>query len=338
MISMKQIAQRCGVSVATVSKALNNHSDISEETKARISAIANEMGYYPNVAARTLKTNRSHNIGVLFADAAHSGLTHDYFSSVLEGFKIEAEGRGYDITFINTSDGSSSYLEHCRQRSLDGVVIACIDFEKPEVIELMNSNIPTVTIDYNCNSCSSVSSDNQNGITALVEYAIKKGHRRIAYIHGEASSAVTKTRLAGFYRTMELHKLNVPDEYVCSSTYLDLDAARSYTKKLLGLKNPPTCIIYPDDTALIGGINYIREVGLSVPRDISVAGYDGLKVSRYLEPKPTTVAQNTAELGKQAAVSLINQIENPKTTLIERIVINGTLVTGASVAEPKKSR
>lgn len=338
MISMKQIAQRCGVSVATVSKALNNHSDISEETKARISAIASEMGYYPNAAARTLKTNRSHNIGVLFADAARSGLTHDYFSSVLEDFKSEAESRGYDITFINTSNGSSPYLEHCRQRSLDGVVIACIDFEKPEVIELMNSDIPTVTIDYNCNSCTSVSSDNQNGITALVEYAISKGHKRIAYIHGESTSAVTKTRLAGFYRTLELHQISIPDEYVCASNYLDLDAAREFTKKLLSLKMPPTCIIYPDDTALIGGINYIREVGLSVPDDISVAGYDGLKVSRYLEPKPTTVAQNTAELGKQAAVHLINQIENPKTTLIERIVINGTLVHGASVAEPKKSR
>jgi len=338
MVSMKQIAERCGVSVATVSKALNNHDDISEATKDRISSIAAEMGYYPNVAARILKTNRSHNIGVLFADAAHSGLTHDYFASVLEGFKNEAEGRGYDITFINTNDSTMSYLERCRQRSLDGVVIACIDFTKAGAVELMNSGIPTITIDYNSNFCSSVTSDNQTGIAALVEYVIQRGHTKIAYIHGDSASAVTKTRLAGFYRTTADHGITIPDEYVCASRYLDLPLAKYFTESLLKLKNPPTCILYPDDTSLIGGVNCIRDAGLRIPQDISVAGFDGLKVSRYTTPKLTTFRQNTIELGSRAAVQLINQIENPKTTLIERIIINGTLITGETVAEPKKSR
>ena len=90
MVSLKQIAEQCGVSVASVSKALNNHKDIGESTKERIRQTAAELGYYPNAAARTLKTNRSYNIGVLFADAANSGLTHDYFSAVLESFKTAA--------------------------------------------------------------------------------------------------------------------------------------------------------------------------------------------------------------------------------------------------------
>ena len=101
MVSIKDISVRCGVSVATVSKALNNHSDISEATKQHILAVAREMGYYPNSFARALKTNRTYNIGVLFVDEAQSGLTHEYFANVLDSFKVEAESQGFDITFIN---------------------------------------------------------------------------------------------------------------------------------------------------------------------------------------------------------------------------------------------
>ena len=102
MISMKELAQHCGVSVATVSKALNDQNDIGESTKNKIKKAAVKLGYYPNAAARSLKTNRSYNIGVLFVDEANSGLTHEYFAAVLEGFKVEAEKQGYDITFINS--------------------------------------------------------------------------------------------------------------------------------------------------------------------------------------------------------------------------------------------
>ena len=103
MVSMKDIAAACGVSVATVSKALNNHSDISDETKAVIKQKAREMGYHPNFSARALKTNKSYNIGVLYKDDAGSGLTHDYFAWILENFKVTAENNGYDITFLNNS-------------------------------------------------------------------------------------------------------------------------------------------------------------------------------------------------------------------------------------------
>lgn len=338
MVSMKDIAERCGVSVATVSKALNNHKDIGEATKLRIRKAAAESGYFPNAAARTLKTNRSNNLGVLFVDAANSGLTHDYFSSVLEAFKIEAETQGYDITFINTHtvNKQMTYVERCRHRNMDGVVIACIDFEQPEVMELLASSIPTVTIDYIANNCTSVVSDNLKGISDLTEYVISQGHKRIAYIHGDSDSAVTKTRLVGFYRTLDKHNISVPDEYVKAASYLDLDGAGKFTNELLALRTPPTCIIYPDDIALIGGLNCIHEHGMRIPEDISIAGYDGLRVSRFLAPKITTVHQDTESIGKQAAKQLISQIEKPKTSIAEHIVVEGTVITGDSVKASHK--
>ena len=117
MVSMKDIAQRCGVSVATVSKALNDQPDIGAETRERIQKAAVEMGYVTNSAARALKANRTFNIGILFVDEQSSGLTHEYFSSVLESLKVEAESKGYDVTFINRNVGrQSSYLQHCLYR------------------------------------------------------------------------------------------------------------------------------------------------------------------------------------------------------------------------------
>ena len=147
MVSMKDIAKRCGVSVATVSKALNGQPDIGGETRARIAAVAEEMGYMTNSAARALKTNRTYHLGVLFVDERQSGLSHEYFSAVLESFKVEAESHGYDITFINHNVGGrpTTYLQHCLYRGVDGVVIACVDFNDPGVRELVDSGIPPVS-------------------------------------------------------------------------------------------------------------------------------------------------------------------------------------------------
>jgi len=331
MVSLKQIAERCGVSVASVSKALNNHKDIGESTKERIRQTAAELGYYPNAAARTLKTNRSYNIGVLFADAGNSGLTHDYFSAVLESFKTAAESRGYDITFLNTHTGSRSYLETCRQRSIDGVVIACIDFERPEVIELMNSPIPVITIDYSYSGCSSIVSENKKGMQELTEYIISCGHQRIAYIHGDENSSVTHARLEAFRTTLSSHNISVNEDFILSSAYLDLDAAAKCTEKLLALPLVPSCIIYPDDTALLGGLNILHEHGLKIPQDISIAGYDGLRASRYVSPKLTTVHQDTEQIGMQAAVQLIQQIEHVESDTPRRLLIQTNLVIGNSV-------
>lgn len=320
--------------MATVSKALNDHNDIGEDTKQHIKKVARELGYFPNLAARALKTNKTYGIGVLFADEARSGLAHDYFASVLDSFKRMAEKCGYDITFINSSKnraGSMSYLEHSKYRGFDGVAIACIDFSDAEVVELLQSELPVVTIDYVFNNRIAVCSDNVSGMRDLTEYICRKGHRRIAYIHG-AGSAVTTSRLSSFYKTTEQFGIEIPDTYVREAPYRDADKTYKITNELLDLLTPPTCIIYPDDFAAFGGVNAIRERGLRIPEDISVAGYDGIMAARYLEPRLTTVQQDTEQLGCVAARELISLIERPKSTIIEQISVKGSLVEGASVS------
>lgn len=226
-----------------------------------------------------------------------------------------------------------SYYEHCRYRNFEGVAIVCADYNDPDVLELMNSDLPVVTIDYVHHNCTAVSSNNIQGIEDLVKYIYQQGHRKIAYIHGQENSYVTKDRLASFYRTMDELGLEVPDEYIRTADYLETKEAARQTRELLNLTDVPTCIIYPDDTALIGGRNVIIEMGLRIPRDISVAGYDGTRISQLLHPKLTTIRQNTELIGSEAAKRLIGTIEKPRTTLVERVVIEGSLVPGQSVGK-----
>ena len=311
MVSLKDIASRCNVSVATVSKALNNQQDISIETRERIQSVAAEMGYMANAAARMLKTNRSYNIGVLFVDRRSSGLAHEFFSTVLDSVRVEAERKGYDITFINENVGhqKSSYLQHCLYRGVDGVVIASVDFEDPMVVELVSSDLPVVTIDHLFNNRIAILSDNLRGMEELTGYVLSKGHRKLAFLHGEETT-VTKNRLTGFYRACE--RLN---------------------KELLSGSDRPTCIFFPDDFSCIGGLNAIHDAGLRVPDDISVCGYDGIALSQILSPKLTTWKQNTGELGTLAASCLIDLIEHPKTALIDRRIVSGSLLEGETVSD-----
>ncbi len=335
-VSLKDISKACGVSIATVSKALNDHSDISGETKEHVRKVAEELGYRPNAAAQALKTKRSNNIGVLFVDEANSGLTHDYFSHVLDSFKTTAEKNGYDITFINSSKNrinNMSYLSHALYRGFDGVVIACVDFYDPQVYELVSSSIPVVTIDHLFNNCMAIQSDNIKGIRDIVTYVYNQGHRKIAYIHGIENTAVTQSRLSCFYNTLQELDVSVPDEYVAAAPYRDTEKTYELTQQLLDLDDPPTCIIYPDDFSSFGGMNAIRERGLRIPEDISIVGYDGIDIARQISPRLTTIVQDTKMIGSLAANKLIALINNPKGTLIEHISIDGKLDEGETVAK-----
>lgn len=335
MASMKDIANACHVSVATVSKALNDHKDIGEETKLHIKQVAKEMGYFPNSVARALKTNKTYNIGVLFVEEARSGLTHNFFSHVLDSFKTTAEEQGYDITFLNCSKkryNRMSYLEHSRYRGFDGVVIACVNFDDPQVVELIQSDLPIVTVDRTYDNRIGIISDNYQGQKELLEYIIGMGHRKIAYVHG-LDSAVTRQRIKSFRETMQKHDIAITDEYMKVAEYRDPVMTAVRTEELLRLSDPPTCILFPDDYAAYGGINVIKAAGLRIPEDISVAGYDGITLAKMIEPKLTTIEQDTKTLGMLAAKKLISLIEKPKETDIEIIMVEGHLLKGETVAK-----
>ena len=337
-VTIKDVARSCGLSISTVSKVFNGYPDISEVTRRQVMEAAHEIGYRPNALARALKTNRSYNLGVLFVDENISGLMHPFFAAVLNAFKAEAETWGYDITFINHNIGTMemTYLEHCRYRNVDGVCLACVDFYSAEVAELVNSDIPCVTIDHMFNNRISVMSDNFRGMDALVRHVISRGHRKIALIHGEKTS-VTVNRLTGFHRACEELGVRIPEKWIREGVFHDPSSCYIITKEILSAGERPTCIFFPDDYSYIGGYNAIQEAGLRIPEDISVVGYDGIPLSRIVSPVLTTWRQNTGGLGRTAARALIDLIEHPKTSILDRVIVEGSLQEGGSVKDLRET-
>ena len=334
--NIKDVARSCGLSISTVSKVFNSYPDISEATRRQVMESARRIGYRPNALARALKTNRSYNLGVLFVDENVSGLMHPFFAAVLNAFKAEAEKRGYDITFINHNIGTMdmTYLEHCRYRNVDGVCLACVDFYAPEVIELVNGDIPCVTIDHVFDGSSGIISDNLSGIGQLVDRAAALGHRRIAYLHGQRNSAVTEDRIKGFCEAMARHGLAVRDEYVVQSRYDDGESVRELLGRLMDLPERPTCVLLPDDASYFGALDCLRERGLSVPGDVSLAGYDGVRSVQAVRPRLTTIRQDSEAMGSQAALCLIDRIDHPTTAVSQLMLIPTTLIEGESLGRP----
>ncbi|NLW20160.1 MAG: LacI family transcriptional regulator [Clostridiales bacterium] len=336
MVTLKEIARQCGVSVASVSKAINHMPGVGAQTAQRIRDTARALGYLPNAAAQALKTNRSFNIGVLLEDDDNHGLLHQFFVSVLDGFRVVMEEQGYDLMLMNRTVGKRtiSYLEHCRHSNLDGVFVACIDFSDPELLELANANVPLVSIDHTYEGHHSVYSDNVDGVYQAVLYAHERGHRRIAYISG-APAGVTSKRLEGYHKALSELGIAPRADYHVYSRYRDIHRTYAATQQLLALKEPPTCILMPDDYASHGGQLAIQNAGLRVPQDISIIGFDGLEYFKFISPRLSTVAQNATAIGEQAARLLLLAIENRgKDIPGQSVKLPVMFIKGETVAPP----
>lgn len=314
--SIFEIAQRCGVSPGIVSRVLGTYrSDIDDETRQLVLNTAKELNYEPSP--------HTYKLGVLFMDESAKGLTHPFFASVLDAFKLAAESRGYDVTFINQRIGGQelSYTAYCQYRNLAGVCIACVDFTDPQVSELVGSGIACVTVDHLFKKTAAVLSDNEMGIQKMVEYAISMGHKKIAFVHGHNNSIVTRTRIKQFYQTMEYYGLPLPEEYVRAGLYGDVRLCRKLVQELLELPDRPTCILLPDDLCYFGAQEAAVALSLRIPEDISFMGYDGISITQSIRPKLTTMRQMSEKIGEAAATRLINMIENPgKSSRIPTIV------------------
>lgn len=278
---------------------------------------------------------KNNRIGILFACRSDGGIAHDFFAPVLESFKNTCEKKGYDISFINCNLNRANYLTYMEQvekEGYDGVFVACIEYDDEEGIELWSSDIPTVSLDEELPNTFCVKSDNVNGMKQLVEYIISMGHTKIAYIMGDNNS-ISNLRLKIFRETCEAHGVKVSPNYIKCSKYRDISKAGFYTEELLRLADPPTCIMYSDDYASIGGFNALRARGLHVPKDMSVSGYDGLTILANYEPRIATVKQNTSELGRLCAVKLIEIIEHPDSYGKEPIIVDTILEKGRTIRE-----
>ncbi|MFP4479058.1 MAG: LacI family DNA-binding transcriptional regulator [Candidatus Izemoplasmatales bacterium] len=315
MVTIYDIAKKLNISTATVSRAINGHSDVKPSTKKKILDTAKEMGYLPNSMARSLSTKKSWNIGLLFRDDMNSGFKHIFFANVINEIIDAAADRGYDVSIISGNIGKkrTSYLEHAKYRLLDGIIIATVDTKQEEVLNLINSDMPVALIDQNFKNSICVNSKNRKGIKSLVNHLYNKGYRKITYITGQLDNYVAKDRRNAFNDATE--ELGISD--LCQTlegVFTDATFSYEITKKIMNSKDRPDALMFSDDTAAIGGLKYLIENKYSIPSDIAICGYDGVELSQLVTPKLTTVKQDTHKMGNLVTNLLIDKIEgkNPE--------------------------
>lgn len=312
MATIYDIAKACGLSPATVSKALSNASDVSAATRERVRRTAQELDYVPNAGARALSQSRTWSIGVLCQDTSQMGLWHYLFAQVIESFKETVEKAGYDTFFISNKVGNLglSYLGHCRYRQVDGIFIVNTDHEQKDARELIESNLPKVAIDYEDEYIHAIMTDPMESMKMVYKHLFDLGHRNIVYLHGERGKFITEARIKA---------LEVASRELCGeksslrlfpSNYYSIEDGYDSMKKLLAatVNDRPTAVIASDDYSAIGVIEAIRDAGLRVPEDISVVGFDGIEITQRTSPRLTTIGQDTKAIGEAAAKNLLDQI------------------------------
>ena len=319
--TIRDVAAHCGIEATTVRHILGNGLDtLDPRAIEAVLKSARELGFSSLSSVARL--------GILYADESGRGLTHPFFSPILNAIREEASARGYDISFI-----SHHNFDPARCQRMDGVCLVCVDYASPEIKAVIDSGIPCVTVDHLFRGTPAVLSDNETGVRRLVEYAIQRGHRRIAFIHGHNNSVVTKARIRQFMNTMDYYKLPVPEEYVREGRYDDVILTRDLVSELLRLPTRPTCILLPDDISYLGAQEAARGMGMDIPGDISFAGYDGISLIQKLEPRLTTIHQDCEKIGRTAVRLLIDLIENPATAKRKPFIFPVEFMPGGTIAD-----
>lgn len=318
MATIKDIANQANVSTTTVSRVINDHPAVNNETRKKILKIIKKNNYRPNTVARSLSTSKSNTIGVFFTDNFNSGLHHPFFREVIYGLEKFMGDKGYDIVyFTNRQWGDSfSYLDKCQDRHVDGVVLMGVLKDDPNLPKLLASDIPVVFVDIDIKekNASYVISDNISGAKKAVKYLYELGHRKIGMLMGIKTAKPTNDRFIGFKEALKELDLKYTSNWVFNGKYSEEGGYRA-AEKMLNLSDRPTAVFCQSDNMAIGAMRAIEDAGFKVPDDFSVIGFDDIEVSSYVKPALTTIKQNKKKMGQSATQLLVSMIEKSKNNI-----------------------
>lgn len=313
MATIKDIAKVAGVSVTTVSRALNGYSDVNEKTRQKIKAVADELEYSPNVLARSLVVNQTKTIGLIVSELSRSESKDNFTFEVLRGINDCAGELGYDLVLFSTSPAKQkekTYTQLCRERRVDGAIIQGIRMDDPYLEEVLQSKIPCVLVDIPVHSetVGYVSTDNVLGAKEAVKHLLDYGHREIAMINGHGQAFVSRERLEGYRQALAEAGISYREELVVNGEFREAVAAEK-TSDLLKQHPEVTAIFCASDLMALGSLSEARSMGYKIPEDLSIVGYDDNILAPYANPPLTTIAQNEYQMGFEAARLLVEMLE-----------------------------
>lgn len=334
MNTIKDIAKAAGVSVTTVSRALNGYSDVNEQTRLRIQEIAEQLDYTPNHIARGLVMNRSKTIGFLTSQSFPSNSKDTFTLDILAGINDYANESGYDlILFQSRPAGDRTYYQMCRERQLEGVITQNLPHNLSAAKELAATGLPSVFIDnpVEGDNTSFVTTDNADGARQALVHLIDLGHEHIGFINGNHYAYVSRERRKGYEETLREFGLPCQEEYIREAASNE-KLAEKEAIDLLQTHPQITAVFCASDLMAHGVMRAAHQLGYVLPRDLSIIGFDDLVLAEYFSPPLTTVHQDRYSLGYRACELLIEKIEGRETPA--SLVLPASLTVRESTGAP----
>ncbi|MET0308060.1 MAG: LacI family DNA-binding transcriptional regulator [Sphingomonas sp.] len=306
--TIRDVARRAAVSIASVSRALNGLDNVRAETRERVIAAAAELGYVPHAGARSLSLSRSHAIGVVLPD-----LHGEFFSECVRGMDREASRRGYVLLLSNMHDDSEQAalaLRAMRGR-VDGLLVMAPHISPESLERALPQTLPAVLInapgDFGAHP--SLRFDNMAGADAIVRHLVESGYRRIVHIAGPEGNVDAQERAEGYRRAMDRHAPGMPQRIIAGD--FNEEAGVAAARTILAGSGPCDAVFAANDMMALGCLHALRSAGKQVPGDIAVAGFDDVPLARYMAL--TTVRVRIAEIGARAVSRLIDLLDGRDT-------------------------
>ncbi|MBN1266972.1 MAG: LacI family DNA-binding transcriptional regulator [Anaerolineales bacterium] len=324
MATIREVAQRAGVSPTTVSHVINQTRYVSEEVTVRVHMAMQELGYRPNALARSLRCGETKTIGLILPDSSNP-----YFAELGHAIESQVFSYGYSLILCNSEGDQKKetfYTQVLMEKQVDGIMFISSGDEGSSIQSLLDHQVPLVVIDRICGALDIdvVLTDNFQGGYAAGSYLAGLAHTRIGMITGPIRVTPSAERGTGFQQALADHGIEVEKGLIVRGAF---NAASGYqaAEKLLSINEPPTAIFASNDLMAIGTLRAAYEHGLSVPQDLSLIGFDDIELASYVVPPLTTIAQPKEQIGQAAVDLLIKRITDPVRET-ERVVLQNSLV------------
>lgn len=328
--TIKDVAKLAGVSPSTVSRVIANSSRISEKTKKKVRDAMKQLGYHPNMIARSLASQTTQTIGLVAASSNDLVFQNPFFPTVLRGISEGAHEKQYSLHMTTGKTEREIYedvVKMVQGRRVDGLILLYSKVEDPVLGYLMERNFPFVVIGKpfkHVEEITHVDNDNFRAAKDVTKHLVDLGHERIAFVGGNLNFVVTVDRVLGYEKALRDVGIEMRNEYVVHEEFVR-EGGQEAMKELLSLDEPPTALVVADDLMALGVLNTLNEIGMRVPEDISVVSFNNVMLAEMSRPPLTSVDINIFDLGFESARNLIQMIENPKEP-VKRIIIPHNLV------------
>lgn len=331
--TLKDIADKTGVSVSTVSRVLHDNSKkykISEKTQEKVKQAAKGFGYRVNALARGLRLQKTFEIGVIVPD-----ISNPFFSAVIKSLAEELRKKGYNIIVYDSDEDITierSAVKSLLEKHVDGLIIASVGQDFSHIQKIQATEIPFVIVDrcFDELDTDSVSVDNVKGSLLAVNHLIEAGHIRIAFIQGLPGTYANETRLHGYKRALNDARIPIDESIIVGDDFRSLNGYLE-TKLLLKLSNPPTAIFTAGDLIALGTLEACRESNISIPHDLSLVTFDDPVFATYLSPPLSAVEQPIIKIAEMAIAMLYRRMRNPNDER-KKILLEPKLNVRGSVA------